>query len=62
MIAIATYLSLEVPAGSVAALKLTEASPFTTPEGVVIEMVGLALAVVTEIGVVAVTLPLLSST
>ena len=44
--AMATDLSFEVPVGSTAALTAIEVMPLTTPEGVVMAIVGSALAVV----------------
>ena len=56
----ATDLSFEVPVGSTAALTAIEVTPLTTPEGVVMAMVGPALAVVIEIDELAATRSLLS--
>ena len=56
----ATDLSFEVPVGSTAALTAIEVRPLTTPEGVVMAMVGPALAVVIEIDELAATRSLLS--
>ena len=45
MIAIATSFNREVPVESTAALTVIEVTPLTTPEGVVMAIVGPALAV-----------------
>ena len=60
LMAIATSFNREVPVGSTAALTAIEVRPLTTPEGVVMAMVGPALAVVIEIDELAATRSLLS--
>ena len=44
--AIATAFNFDVPVGSTAAFTATEVTPLTTADGVVMEIVGPALAVV----------------
>ena len=56
----ATALSFALPVGSTAVLTATEVRPLTTPEGVVIEIVGPALAVERVIDELAATRSLLS--
>ena len=58
--AIATELNFEVPVGSTAALTATEVTPLTTADGVVMEIVGPALAVVRVIVELEATRSLLS--
>ena len=58
----ATCCNFELPVGSTAALTATEVTPLTTPEGVVIAIVGPALAVVILIEELAATRSLLSLT
>ena len=58
----AISFNFDVPVGSTAALTATEVTPLTTPEGVVIAIVGPALAVVILIEELAATRSLLSLT
>ena len=58
--AIATELNFAVPVGSTAAFTATEVMPLTTADGVVIETVGPALAVVRVIVELEATRSLLS--
>ena len=58
--AIATELNFEVPVGSTAAFTAIEVTPLTTADGVVMEIVGPALAVVRVIDELEATRSLLS--
>ena len=58
--AIATELNFEVPLGSTAAFTAIEVTPLTTADGVVMEIVGPALAVVRVIDELEATRSLLS--
>ena len=60
LMAIATSFNREVPVESTAALTVIEVTPLTTPEGVVMAIVGPALAVERVIDELAATRSLLS--
>ena len=60
MIAIATSFNFAEPVGSTAAFTATEVTPLTTADGVVMEIVGPALAVVRLIEELAATRSLVS--